>query len=77
MIQQRIYLPAEYAELVAQKAAAAKVSPALYVQTLIAQDHICGSLHASPVAQSIPHPPQPADDSQQVRLSDNWDGMTL
>lgn len=76
-MKQRIYLPAEYASLLASKAAAVGVSPDFYVQTLIAQDHICGG---GPVPTAVATvqaaAPAPTQD-EGITLSGQWGGLSL
>lgn len=53
-MQQRFYLPSEYAEMLASKADGASVSPIIYLQHLITQDHICsGTLPQAPQQQPV------------------------
>lgn len=74
-MKQRIYLPTEYAEILADKARAVGVSPDFYVQTLIAQDHICGNGPA-PIAAQMPATPATAPDTG-IKLSGGWAEMAL
>ncbi|WP_187329305.1 hypothetical protein [Halomicronema hongdechloris] len=74
-MKQRFYLSAEYAQLIAERAAAAGVPVDVYMQTLIAQDYICGA-----PAGNAPTPPAPTasmPDSDGVALSGDWADVTL
>jgi hypothetical protein len=73
-MKQRIYLPAEYAEILARKAAEARVSPDLYIQTLIAQDHICGGPMATP-PPAVSAAAAPANEG--IQLSGAWGDLSL
>lgn len=77
-MKQRIYLPAEYAEILAGKAAAAGVSPDLYLHGLILADHICGSAPTN-AAQVAPPPSLPAQPvpAEGIKLSGNWGELSL
>lgn len=70
-MKQRIYLPTEYAEILARNAAAVGVSPDLYIQTLITQDHICG-LNSAPgrPAPQVQPAPEPG-----IVLSGEWGAL--
>ena len=69
-MKQRLYLPAEYAEILAQNANRVGISPDLYIQNLILQNHICGGQ-----APATPQP-KPAPD-EGITLSGDWAGTSL
>ena len=70
-MKQRIYLPAEYAEILSRKAYAVGVSPDLYVQNLIVQDHICQD------SRSANEQLDPPTETESVALSGPWADMSL
>ena len=76
-MQQRFYLPTDYAAMLDSKASGAGVPPIIYLQHLITQDHICSGLAAAPQQQPVeqPAPVPPKDEGPQ--LTGNWGGMTL
>ncbi|MEO0985985.1 MAG: hypothetical protein AAFY20_10585 [Cyanobacteria bacterium J06639_14] len=72
-LKQRIYLPAEYAEILSQKASEAGVSEDLFVQTMIANLHLYGECAGRRFAQPAS---EPGDDGA-VTLPDTWTGLSL
>lgn len=73
-LKQRIYLPEEYAQLVAQKAHANGVSPDFYVQTLIAQAHFGGVIGYSTAQLARMDDPHVQDNDGPLMVSGfNWE----
>lgn len=79
-MQQRFYLPTDYAAMLDSKASGAGVSPIIYLQHLITQDHICSGIQpvAATAVQQAPAPaPVVADDGDGPQLTGRWEGMSL